>query len=239
MNFYTEREIEFLQQNYLELTNGDLARRLGRSKSSIVNKLNKLNLRRPEGTFQRRAVEHQFKKGATAWNKGLTGIHFSPETEFKPGNLPFKTKHDGAITIRLHLRTGRYYKFIRIAQGKWVTYHSWLWEQEYGKIPKGYIVRFKDNCDTLDVCLENLILVHRKKHVRLNSNYEKGSRTLKQYWDNGGKGHLSSDKYIAFTLASHDDDLRKEIVNQPELVELKRMELKLKRAINNECNSKT
>ena len=237
---YTKQESNYLQQNYLELTNSELARQLGRSKTSIVNRLHKMQLRRPEGTFQKRGAQYLFKTGSIPWNKNVKGIHISPDTEFKPGHVPANTKHDGIITIRYHKRTGIAYKFIRIAKRKWVTYHSYLWQQKYGKIPKGHIVRFKVGCDTLDVQLENLILVSRKQHARMNHNYEKGSATLQQYWNNGGKGHIASDKYIAFMLASHDDELRNEVINHKEIIELKRMELQLKRTINNnEYNGET
>jgi len=239
MKQYTEQEIEFIKQNYIQLTNKELAAKLGRTKSAIFGKLYKMNLRRPAGLVREQSIRSRFPKGNIPWNKNLKGMHLSPESEFKIGHTPVNCKYDGAITIRLHRRTGKLYKFIRIKQGKWKAYHSYLWEQVNGKIPDGCIVRFKKGCDPLDVRLENLILVNRKKHLRMNANYEKSIKSMNQYWQNGGEGHLNSDKFVAFTLEPFDAALRRECLNHPELIELKRNELKLRRAINNEFNNKT
>jgi len=225
---WTDEEYAFLKKNNNFMTNREIGRSLGRSKSSISNQMCKLGLTRRDEVRDKMKKSTQFKKGMIPWNKGIKGLRFSPETEFKPGHVPASTKYDGCVTWRNHIRGYGYY-YVRIAKREWVLWHRYLWEKVFGPIPKGHIVIFRDG-NSRNVFLENLESISRAENARRNHNAEKMKISMKKAWEQGL--HLESDKYIAYMLAPVDAELRERVMQVPELIELKRQQLKLKRAIN-------
>jgi hypothetical protein len=225
---WTTQETNFLITNYITKTNVELATLLYRSISSVVQKLIRLQLKRPPAARSQRSRQYgvigQFKCGSIPWNKNKKGIHPSPATEFKPGHLPVNTKYDGCITIRVHKRTGRPYYWIRQHQSCWIMYHQYLWEQVNGPIPPGCFLRFKDN-NTLNLALDNLLLVNRRQHADLNRNPAKASQSLKRRWQ---ESRWLTDKFSISCLAHRHPELRDLIAAQPDLIELHRNNLKLK-----------
>lgn len=109
----------------------------------------------------------RFKKGDKPWNFGTKGLTGANKTSFKKGNIPHNTRSDGEISIRPD-KSGRNYKYIRVCLGKWELYHRYLWEQNNGKIPKGYIVAFKDG-DSMNCVIENLELISREQNMARNT----------------------------------------------------------------------
>ena len=80
MSGQNKEELIFLKENYGKILTKDIAIRLNRGLSAIKIKayqLGLMNISNREKT--------QFKKGHDTWNKGMRGVHFSPETEFKKG----------------------------------------------------------------------------------------------------------------------------------------------------------
>lgn len=197
--------------------------------------------RRVKGVSFRNAGS--FKKGHNPWNAGNTGISVSPGTQFKKGNVPANTLHDGAITIRLdtNQRTARKiaYRHIRVSKGRWQYYHRYLWEQAHGPIPKGIPLVFK-NGNTLDCRLENLELISRKELLKRNRNREKAAQSLRETWAEGNHGvHTLSDSYVAGMLAYGNQDIKQEILDYyPWLIEAKRASLLLNRIIKKQKNGK-
>ena len=215
--------------NLNKMTSREIAEKLGRTKPAITNRCNSLNLKRSAEARERMIEDSHFQKGHKPWNTGMKGIHFSPESEFKPGHKPANTKFDGCVTTRLHKRSGISYKYIRISESKWQLYHRYIWEKHNGPVPPAHIIGFK-NGDSLDCRIENLYCMGKNDNVRRNWNGEKASETMKKHWANGD--HLKSDNYIAFTLFPRDKELREEVKQHPEIIEMKRMQHKLRRAIN-------
>lgn len=177
-----------------------------------------------------------FPKGHRPVNWNVKSPGFSTgrmkETQFQKGGLPANTLHDGAITVRYDhpkTRSGRAYKWIRISKGKWIHYHRYLWEQKYGTVPAKHVVIFK-NGDTMDTRMSNLKMITMAENAIRNYNPEKAHRQSKGL----------TDQYIASRLAPKDKKLQKSIMLQsPELIELKRTQLKLNRTINNERRKQT
>lgn len=269
---YTEREINFLKENFRKYTNPELAKKLGRTLSSIQSMNSHLGLVRDRkwteekkselarlyksGMTLREISAHMnvplnavkaatnnfkilsgrtgcFPKGHRPWNfrtKGLVkATQGMKRTQFKKGNLPANTLHDLAITVRLDhpkTRKGRPYKWIRIAKGKWVHYHRWLWEQAHGPVPAKHMVIFKDG-NTMNCVLSNLELITMAENAMRNYNKEKAATAARDLTDN----------YIAGRLAKGDKQLRKAIIHgAPDLIKAKREQLKLKRLINEREN---
>lgn len=111
-----------------------------------------------------------FQKGQIPPNKGTKGLTGANKTSFKKGDAPHNTKPLGSIT-KIQDSNGYWYAHIKIAEpNKWQMLHAYIWEQEHGKIPKGYCVIFKDR-DTENMSLDNLMLVSRSELARLNQKY--------------------------------------------------------------------
>lgn len=215
--WWTETDDAFLRSHLNEMTDREIGQALGRSKSSIRNRLTKLGITRPADVRARMMQKTQFRKGRASWNRGIKGIHLSPSTEFKKGHQPTSTKHDGAITVRNRNQTP--YQYIRISKCNWMLLHRKVWEDANGPIPRGHVIRFR-NGNTLDVRLENLECISRSEHAMRNQNREKARKTL-----------VDSDAYIISRMAPRDKHLQEKLRHFPHLVELKKEQLKLKRAI--------
>jgi len=215
---FTEQESAFIRKNYLRLNYHELAEQMGRSISGIRHNIKLLGLCISKEIRLKRQQSSYFKAGHTPINKGLKGV-CAPgceKTWFKKGHAPSNTLYDGKVTIRCNNRQkrdgGYMYKWIRVSKGKWIPLHQHVWIKKHGPIPEGYTLRFK-NKDTLDCRLNNLELISRAQ----------------QLGDNGY--NFLSDNYIAARLAPRDAEKRKLFKTNKELVELKRNELKLRRAI--------
>jgi len=131
--------------------------------------------RRENGTFEKGNIPH---------NKDKTGISTKKMQvhQYKKGNLPHNTKYDGYISLRFHNRDQKYYKYIRISLGVWKSYHNYIYEKDFGKIPKGSIIIFKDK-DTLNLNINNLECITRAEHCIRNRNHKKAAKTLKETWN--------------------------------------------------------
>lgn len=137
----------------------------------------------------------------------------SKSTRFNPGNQPHNTRSDFEISERTH--DGITYKFIRVALGKWIPLQIFNWEKVNGPVPEGKILRSISG-DTMDVAPENWEPIDRVQHLIRNSN---------------GRINLE-DNYIAELLSRKNKHIKPAILQIPELIELKRNELKLRRTIN-------
>lgn len=112
-------------------------------------------------------IDTRFKKGQVPANKGKKGINKANKTSFKKGNIPAnrkpigserKDKRDGSILIKV--QDGNLTK-------NWMSKSRYIYEQAYGKIPKGYKVIFADkNNQNFD--LDNLILVSSAEELIMN-----------------------------------------------------------------------
>jgi hypothetical protein len=99
----------------------------------------------------------RFKKEQEAWNKGKKGLQTGGEEGwFKKGNLPSTHKPVGSEAVSEGTL------LIKIAEPNvWVKKHRYIWEQAYGPIPNGMVVRFADG-NKMNVTLDNLLLVSRR-----------------------------------------------------------------------------
>jgi len=108
-------------------------------------------------------ISTRFEKGHVSANKGSRGVHLSPETEFKNGQMPHNYKPIGTETWR-----GDGYLYVKIADPKkWRPKHILLWEAENGTLPEGHRLLFADQ-NRQNIQLDNLILITRGQLATLN-----------------------------------------------------------------------
>ena len=105
-----------------------------------------------------------FKKGQVPWNRGLKGIHMSPETEFKKGeHVGFKHPCwkgglQNPVNDCAHLYTG---------VNSRVRKPKLIWEKFHGKLPKGHVIYHRDGDNKNDE-LWNLEAISRKELLKRN-----------------------------------------------------------------------
>jgi len=208
---WTPEEDQIIKDNMEELTDREISVLIGKTRSAVRNRRRKMGIYRTDEANLRHVRNGCFKKNHEPWNKGRHDLRMSPATEFKKGNQPANTKWDGAITIRNDNR-GVPQKFVRIAKSKWVYFHRYIWEMNYGPIPPKHVLRFR-NGDCLDVRISNLELISMAENAIRNQNYD-------------------SDGHMAFYVAGRDKKLREAVKQVPELLDLKRSQIKLRRVIN-------
>lgn len=113
----------------------------------------------------------RYKKGHTPHNKGkkMTDDLYAKcqMTMYKKGNKPHNTQPVGTISMRKD-NCGKKYQYIKLSDSNWQLYHRFIYEQKYGPIPPGYIVRFKDNNEN-NCEINNLHVIPREENMNLNS----------------------------------------------------------------------
>ena len=111
-------------------------------------------------------LDGRFQKGHIPDNKGVKGV-WDPRCEktwFKPGHVPVNAAEVGEERYRP--KDG--YVWIKVGQpNRWRMKQLVVWEQTYGKIPKGKCLIFLDG-NTQNTDLSNLRLVDRSTNLILN-----------------------------------------------------------------------
>jgi len=125
-----------------------------------------------------------FKNGDIPWNKGVKGIHLSPNTEFKKGMKSNRIKHVGTMTIRRD-KNGTLRHWIKIDEpSKWIEYSRYLWNKHHSGLKPNYILHHINN-DSLDDRIDNLIMVSRQEHPTLHNKWNtKNYKVSKDDWHN-------------------------------------------------------
>lgn len=176
---YTSEEKEIIEKYYPKF-GADVCSKIIRLKTgnkrtaeSIRGYCARTRTLRTETTF--------FKKGHTPYNKGvkmpdqLKQKLIEGGSLYKKGNIPFSKKPIGSISTK----NGYLYK--KLEDGSWKLLHHIVFEQNFGAIPDGHIVIFKDK-NPSNTHLSNLICVSRKQSVQINSNREKAGQKMKETW---------------------------------------------------------
>jgi hypothetical protein len=117
-----------------------------------------------------------YEKGHKPWNAGTKGQGLTGPNSgsFKKGNVPANTKLLGAE--RICPKDG--YALIKVAERnpytgcptRYKAKHIVLWEKVHGLVPPGKMVCFADG-NNKNISIDNLMLVDRALHVRLNQNH--------------------------------------------------------------------
>jgi hypothetical protein len=158
---YTQAQIRFLEK-----------KTAGRSYAELTALFNKrfgltLTLSQIKGAIARWGLRNgrdcRFKPGQTPHNKGVKGLHYSRETEFRPGHKPATTRPAGSERV-----TADGYVEVKVKnRKKWKMKHVLLWEAAHGRVPRGHVVIFADG-DRTRITPENLLTVSRRELAVMN-----------------------------------------------------------------------
>lgn len=141
---YSNKDLQFIKDNYQKLGNKKLGELLGRSADSIKDRLARLGLKRTKKQV------HQLRK---KYNSG----------QYKKGASPHNTKYNGHERL-----TKDGYIMMRIKKGKYVLKHLYLWEKINGKLPKAHCLLCIDG-NKLNTNPSNWKLISRTELMLRNS----------------------------------------------------------------------
>lgn len=112
---------------------------------------------------------YHYKKGYIPWSKGKRGIHFSPKSEFKKGNIPANKLPIGSVRLRRRRREKESRAYVKVAEPNvWKLRAHVVWEKGHGKIPSGMIIHHIDR-NQLNDSPDNLVAVSRAWHIKEHS----------------------------------------------------------------------
>jgi hypothetical protein len=108
--------------------------------------------------------QSRFQSGHKTWNKGTKGYMGANATSFKKGQKPHNTKEIGSTRI-----DGKdMFLLVKVADRKWIRKEILIWEEAYGKIPKGSILRvINPLLNKYDI--NNLMLISKGENMKLNA----------------------------------------------------------------------
>lgn len=104
----------------------------------------------------------RFEPGHKPWNTGTKGICKPNSSSFVKGQRPKTWLPVGTTTIRTEKKRNKR-RWIKIAEpNKWLEFAKWVWIQNYGEIPEGFVVYHIDR-NTLNDNIKNLKLITRRE----------------------------------------------------------------------------
>lgn len=122
-----------------------------------------------------------FEKGLSPWNKGMKGLDIGGEaTRFKKGQRPHTWVPVGTERVNKEGALERKVRDSEHPKDNFQSVHSIIWEERYGPIPEGYIVRFKTS-DKRNFDYDNLELVSRAENMLRNSYHRYGPEIAQLY----------------------------------------------------------
>ena len=170
---FTEKEDNFIKENYLKMPIKTLAKELKRSVCGVSGRLRALGLKIPKETIEQRKKDSYYKPGRIPENKGkkqseymsVAAMMKAKKTQFKKGNKPHNTRYNGHERV-----TKDGYIEVRISENNYKLKHLYNWEQLHGKLPKGHCLKCIDgNKNNTDP--DNWNLITRTENMLRNSKH--------------------------------------------------------------------
>jgi hypothetical protein len=233
-------DVESLKLLYSDTPMFELVKKFDRNSMSISNKAYDLGLKRSteflSGPYggrikkgERISTGTEFKKGLIPKNKGkkqsdymnAESIAKTVATRFQKGNVPFNHKpigyerisKDGYVEVKVRDCN------VDSKNKNFEFKHRLIWKQHHGEIPKGMNVEFLPGSDKINFTICDLVLRTRKENMVRNT--ESDNSIIKRF------------------LKIKEPELIEKIKNDaPEIIDLKRKEIKLKNKIKEICQSK-
>lgn len=188
---WIETEDDFMRKYYSHESNCVICEKLKRSSRSIYSRANLLGLKKTPEFMQKQwqmlavglqnnGKRYRFSKGNVPANKGKKMPEKVYEkvsrTMFRKGNVPANHKPVGYERIN----TDGYVE-VKVAEpNKFRLKHRIVWEENFGTIPPGYNVQFRDkNRQNLNPA--NLYLISRSEQLKKeNSMYARYPKELQR-----------------------------------------------------------
>jgi hypothetical protein len=188
-----------LRREYPSRFPGDLLLMFRRSLSAIHARAQKLGTSKDPETVRQmgriytqhpRAIAARFSKGHIPFNAGLRRPRWycgrMRETQFKKGQMPYKTVPVGTL-VRISGGHADGYLKRKIADSpgpglsrfSWKLEHARIWEEANGPVPPNHAVVFKDG-DKEHITLANLELVTRAELMSRNTIHKRRPPLLKE-----------------------------------------------------------
>lgn len=185
-----------LRQRYPTDTAAAIARDIGATERAVYMRASTLGLRKSSewiaencrnnwrrGALERARKSH-FKKGQAPHNKGVPASEWmpdpglSPETQFKPGEMPYNWVPVGTYRITTQGDLEQKISDDRtpgMSRRNWRPVRVLVWEAEHGPVPEGHVVRFKAGFASTDpdaIKPEHLECITRAENMKRNSFWE-------------------------------------------------------------------
>lgn len=207
LEYWTDKQIIFLIKNYKKIGDVELAeifnkkwyKEKGWTNKHIEKKRRYLKLKRTDAekeAIQQRNVDNGRFLMCPVKRWATTG-------QAKEGEIRMWREQSGRFVPRIK------------TNGRFIHWNRWAWEQNYGPIPEGMSVCFKDD-DPTNMDPDNLILLTRAEHAIRNV---------------AKSGQALSDNYVAGIMSFKDRELRKLLIEDKSLIEVKRQQIILQRKI--------
>lgn len=167
---YSKEQVDFLINNVKGITLKELREKFNERFNLNVSD-NVIEYLKYKHGLRSGIVGGRFEKGMIPFNKGKKWDEFmskegqnnSRKTTFKKGNVPVNQKNIGYERINVDG-----YVEIKVAEPNVFKFkHRFLYEQKYGKIPKGYKLIFADG-NKLNLEIDNLVLVSDSEELIMN-----------------------------------------------------------------------
>lgn len=153
---WTPEKIEKLKELYPRMTNREIGKVIGVTESAVYGKSFVLGLRKDKDWMWERSKATQYRKGCVPPNKGKKWSEYMPKdkqercrtTQFKKGHVPHNKKPVG-----YERKTVDGYWEVKVAEPNvFEAKHRIIWEKQYGPIPDGMNVSFRDgNKENFDI----------------------------------------------------------------------------------------
>lgn len=169
---YSKEQIQFLRDNVKGITLKQLTERFNNCFGTKLSE-HAIAMQKSKYSLRSGIVGGRFKKGTIPHNKGKRmskeQYDICSKTMFKPGSKPKNTDPIGTEKL---LADG--YVWVKVndkpkvpKKENWKQKHKLLWEQEYGPVPEGSVVIFKDG-DSTHIELDNLECITKAQLLILN-----------------------------------------------------------------------
>lgn len=175
MSKLSEHEKSFIRHNFMRITTRELSEILGRPVGTIDGFALREGLRKdPDFVTETRQKLHKSMKGREPANKGKK---MRPEQLINVRKAGLKRRGRKPAT---HKPVGYEYISTRgmvmvkvsdipyAGNQNWKPKHRFVWEQEYGPIPKGMVLIFLDG-NQQNCSIENLAALNRQQVMKLHS----------------------------------------------------------------------
>ena len=191
--FWTDAEVAVLREFYPNERAQDVAKRLGRTLSSVFQRARAMGLEKSAaflasdlaGRIQRgkqspKMIANRIKPGDVPWNKGVKGATGVQEgcraTQFKAGRPANEARNyvpvgslrvnaDGYLERKLTDDPSIY------PARRWVAVHRLVWEAAHGPIPAGHIVVYRPGMKTVveaEITVGRLECISRAENAHRN-----------------------------------------------------------------------